>query len=126
MKHFLFLACSLLFSSSLCVACVADGEPTDQPTVEASDLTQALTDAQLQGKLRGILKDVTFMSEADFPYVVFEGEVADTTRLTEAVVREKLRAAIKANTSSERDIFPAECRADSLDVNEAIAADPSE
>jgi hypothetical protein len=99
------------------------GAPSDRADAESSesDLTQTATDAAIQGKLRGIIKDVTFMSEGDFPYVVFEGDAVTEKRLSTKLVREKLQAAVKANSSGHRDILPASCRAVRLDVGEAIA-----
>jgi hypothetical protein len=85
------------------------------------DLTQA-TDAAIEGKLRGILKDVTFTSESDYPYLVLEGDAVTEKRLSTKLVRQKLQAAVKAQSSSHRDILPASCRAVRLDVSAAIAA----
>jgi hypothetical protein len=86
---------------------------------DEQDLTTQ-TDAALQGKLKGIMKDITFMSESDYPYVVLEGEQVTAARLTTKLVREKLRAAVKAASSSHRDIQPASCRSSRVDVSAAI------
>ncbi|MBS2014802.1 MAG: hypothetical protein JST00_18075 [Deltaproteobacteria bacterium] len=81
------------------------------------------SDAAIMGKLRGILKDVTFTSESDYPYVVFEGEAvpAGTKRLGTTLVRQKLAAAVKANSDERRDILPTKVRAVRLNVSSAIA-----
>ncbi len=42
-------------------------------------------------------------------------------RLSTKIVRAKLQAAIKTQSSSHRDILPASCRAERLDVSKAIA-----
>ena len=63
------------------------------------------SDAAIMGKLKGILKDVTFTSEGDYPYVVFEGENVTAKRLSTALVRQKLAAAVKANSGDKRDIL---------------------
>ncbi len=93
------------------------GEPT---AAEQQDLTQ-LSDAALIGKLRGILTDVTFTSEGDYPYVVFEGEAVSEKRLSSKLVRQKLRVAVQAQSSSHRDISLASCRSERVDVSKAIA-----
>lgn len=85
-----------------------------------ADLTQA-TDAAIAGKLRGILEGVTFTSESDYPYVVLEGDVVTEKRLTTKIVRQKLQAAIKAKSSSHRDILPTTCRSSRLSVQAAIS-----
>ena len=48
------------------------------------------SDAAIAGKLKGILKDVTFTSESDYGYTVLEGEAvpAGTKRLNTALVRQ--------------------------------------
>lgn len=94
--------------------------PGGNENAAESDLTQA-SDAAIQGKLRGILKDVTFMSESDFPYVVLEGEAVTEKRLSTKLVRQKLRAAIKGQSSSHRDILPTTCRSARVGVSQAIA-----
>jgi hypothetical protein len=117
------LATSCLFAA-LAVGCAAPTEAGPSDTTEgaaASDLTQGLSDSALEGKLKGILEGVTFTSESDFPYVVVEGDVATETTLTQAVVRQKLEKAVKANSSSHRDILSSRCRAETVDVNKAIA-----
>lgn len=81
------------------------------------------SDAAIMGKLKGILKDVTFTSEGDYGYVVFEGEAVPggTKRLNTALVRQKLAVAVKANSDDHRDILPAKCRSRRLNVSSAIA-----
>ncbi|MBL8612259.1 MAG: hypothetical protein JNL38_33265 [Myxococcales bacterium] len=81
------------------------------------------SDAAIMGKLKGILKDVTFTSESDYGYVVFEGEAvpAGTKRLTTALLRQKLAAGVKANSDDHRDIAPTKCRAVRLNVSSTIA-----
>ena len=101
-------------------AAPSDGAPSGDETA-SSDLTGQLSDAALQGKLRGILKDVSFTSESDFPYLVFEGDAVAEKRLSTKLVRQKLQAAIKAQSSSHRDILPSSCRSSRLVVHQAIA-----
>ena len=96
----------------------SNGAPEDN--IAESDLTAA-SDAAIQGKLRGILKDVSFTSESDFGYLVFEGDATQDKRLSTKLVRQKLQAAIKAQSSSRRDILPSSCRAVRNSVSEAIA-----
>lgn len=94
--------------------------PSGEEGAAEQDLTQA-TDAAIQGKLRGILKDVTFTSESDYPYIVLEGEAVTEKRLNTKLVRQKLQAAVKAQSSSQRDIVPASCRSSRISVSSAIA-----
>ena len=70
-----------------CAAPTSGDEASPDDGASTSDLT-ASSDAAIQGKLRGILKDVTFMSEGDFPYVVFEGEAVTEKRLSTKLVRQ--------------------------------------
>lgn len=81
------------------------------------------SDAAIMGKLKGILKDITFTSESDYGYTVLEGEAvpAGTKRLNTALVRQKLAAAVKAGSDDHRDILPAKCRAVRLNVSSTIA-----
>jgi hypothetical protein len=98
--------------------------PADQGESSESGLSRtALSDAAIQGKLKGILKDASFTSEGDFGYVVFEGDAVapNTKRLSTKMVREKLAAAIKANSRNRRDVLRAGCRASRLNVSSAIA-----
>jgi hypothetical protein len=106
--------------STLAVGCAAPEESSDPSAAESQDLTQ-LSDAALQGKLKGILTDVTFMSESDYPYVVLEGDAVTEKRLSTKLVRQKLRAAVKAASSAQRDIADPTCRARRADVSKAIA-----
>ena len=94
--------------------------PDDQGSA-TSDLT-ASTGAAIEGKLRGILRDVTFMSESDFPYVVIEGEAVTEKRLSTKLVRQKLAAVVQANSGDKRDILTPRCRARRESVSEAIAS----
>ena len=130
-----FVKLSLLLAAlalSSAAGCAAETGDASQESTEASesDLSRQLSDRAIQGKLRGILSGVTFMSEADYEYVVFEGDKVTQSTLTEAIVRQKLRDAAMANNSSERDISLSSCRASALDVNETIAegdaADPAD
>jgi hypothetical protein len=109
----------VLGALSFACAAPADG-PAEPEQATAADLTAGLSDSALEGKLGGILQGVTFESESDFPYVVLEGDETTETKLTEALVRKSLRKAVKAGSSSHRDIQPASCRADSLNVEGAI------
>jgi hypothetical protein len=107
-------------------ACAPQGDDANQAPagnegVAEDDIRTPLSDAQLQGKLKGILKDVSFTSESDYPYVVLEGETVTEKRLTTKLVREKLKNAVKAASSAQRDISLPACRAVRLDVGQAIA-----
>src|SRR5262245_14893250 len=96
-----FVKLSLLLASlalSSVVGCSAEtGDAKENAEASESDLSRQLSDRAIQGKLRGILSGVTFMSEADFEYVVFEGDEVSGNTLTESIVRHKLRDAVKAN-----------------------------
>jgi hypothetical protein len=109
-----------LVAVSLSVGCASQdgGDPSAAPAGAESDLT-ALEDNALQGKLRGILKDVEFMSEADAPYAVFEGDVTTASKLNTKAVRQGLQAAVKR--IAERDIVPARVRSERLNVSSVIA-----
>lgn len=111
---------SWILGGALLVTSACASETTAEPT--ESDVVAA-SDSAIQGKLRGILKDVTYTSESDYGYQVLEGEaVADRSkRLSTAIVRQKLAAAVKAKSSDRRDILPASCRAERLNVSSAIA-----
>lgn len=115
-------ALSIVFA--LATGCAApssdDGAPAPGATEEA-DLKKQLSDDALEGKLRGILAEASFTSESDYPYVVIQGEKVDGARLSTKIVREKLKNAVKASNSSQRDISRADCRAQRLDVSRAIA-----
>jgi hypothetical protein len=116
-----FAASSLLaLSTCLAVGCAPAEENSAPVGADEQDLTQ-LSDAALQGKLKGILADVTFMSESDYPYVVLEGEAVTEKRLSTKLVRQKLRAAVKAASSAQRDIADKACRSRRVDVSKAIA-----
>lgn len=115
------LLSATVVSIALLTGCAASEEaPAGSEPVQEADLTQA-TDAAIKGKLAGILKDVTFTSESDYPYVVLEGEAVTEKRLNTKLVRQKLAAIVKAQSSDHRDITPAACRAVRLDVSKAIA-----
>jgi hypothetical protein len=124
-SHWLKALSTSILAVVLATGCAApssgdEASPEDQGAA-TSDLT-ASTDAAIEGKLRGILKDVTFMSESDFPYVVFEGEAVTEKRLSTKLVRQKLAAAVKANSGDKRDIATTKCRARRESVSEAIAS----
>lgn len=105
--------------STLAAGCAAPEEDASAPVAAGEqDLTQ-LSDAALMGKLGGILKDVSFTSESDYPYIVFSGEAVTEKRLSTKLVRQKLRAAVKQNT--ERDIGDPACRASRVSVSNAIS-----
>jgi hypothetical protein len=119
----LFPVLALVFAS---IACAPQGDDANAPApggenVAVDDLRTPLSDAALQGKLKGILKDVSFTSESDYPYVVLEGEAVTEKRLTTKLVREKLKNAVKAASSAQRDISLPACRAVRLNVSQAIA-----
>ena len=117
-----FVSLSFLLAAFALSAGAGCAVPNDDASAEASesDLTRP-SDRALEGKLRGILRDVSFTSEADYEYVVFEGDVVSEGALDEALVRQKLHAAVQTNNSSGRDILPSSCRASALKVDEAIA-----
>lgn len=112
------LAATTLAIALAAMGCAADAGSTQQGE---SEVQSSKTDAALLSSLEKTLAGVTFTSEGDYGYVVFEGELAGEATLTEAVVRAKLRAAILAKSSSQRDIQPASCRAEALDIDKAIA-----
>lgn len=121
---------TLLFSSALlaltlsATGCASNEDPQaagSAPEAAEQDLTQA-SDAAIKGKLKGILDGVTFTSESDYPYVVLEGEAVTEKRLSTKIVRAKLKEAIKAQSSSHRDISFATSRSARISVSEAIAA----
>jgi len=103
-----------------CASPSDESKPAGEEVGAEQDLTAA-TDAAIQGKLKGILKDASFTSEGDYGYVVFEGEAVTEKRLSTKLVRQKLQAAVKAQSSDRRDILPAACRSQRLDVSKAIA-----
>jgi len=113
----------LALGLTLATGCAPAEEGGGGENAEASEsnLTQA-TDAAIQGKLRGILTDVSFTSEGDFGYVVFEGDAVtpEIKRLSTKVVRQKLQAAVKEKSSGNRDILPSACRAVRLNVSQTI------
>lgn len=115
------LAVSFLTLAAATTGCAPAEEASSEPTAaDTQDLTQ-LSDAALMGKLRGILKDVSFTSESDYPYVVLEGEAVTEKRLSSKLVRQKLRAAVRGASSAQRDIADPACRSRRVDVSKAIA-----
>lgn len=111
--------CFLAFTIALGAGCASSSDQRSDGTGE-SEIQQS-SDAALKAKLEDLLEGVSFTSEADYPYLVLEGDVFDGTELTTEVVREKLQAAVKERSSSQRDIRPASCRAESVDVDTVIA-----
>lgn len=103
--------------------CADQDANQDDPATAEGQLksSEKLSDAAIEGKIGGILSDVSFTSESDYPYVVLEGDVVSATRLTKALVREKLGAAVKEKSGSHRDIRSASCRAVRLNVSGAIS-----
>lgn len=119
----LLSACVLALSVGA-VGCADQSEEPAGPPQGSSEeeyKSKQLSDDALQGKLKGILTDVTFTSESDYPYVVFEGDGVTEKRLSTKLVRDKLRSAVKSKSSSHRDIQPATCRSSRLNVSQAIA-----
>jgi hypothetical protein len=115
------LALALLLGiATTSVACAPQDEASSEGASEAEVKTQ-LSDNALEGKLKGILDGVTFTSESDYPYIVMEGDVVTEKRLSTKLVREKLAAAVKTNSSSHRDIKLASSRSSRLDVSKTIA-----
>jgi hypothetical protein len=114
---------SIVLGVALLTGCNDASANADETNGAAeADLTQASTDAAIEGKLRGILKDVSFTSESDFGYVVFEGDAVTEKRLTTKLVRQKLQAAVKAQSSDKRDILPSTCRANRINIGQTIAS----
>lgn len=124
-SHWLKLLSTTFLALTIGVGCAPAEEDaaSDDNAAAASQELNQLNDAQLMGKLRGILSDVSFTSESDYPYVVFEGDAVaqGSKRLSTKIVREKLKAGVKSHSSSERDISLAACRADRLNVSQAIS-----
>ena len=116
---------ALVFASAACApaeeSAQANGANGNGENVAVDDLRTPLSDNALEGKLKGILKDVSFTSESDYPYVVIEGDAVTEKRLTTKLVREKLKNAVKLANSSQRDISLANCRSSRLNVSQAIA-----
>ena len=114
---------ALVIASAACAPAEETGAPANggNENVAVDDIRTPLSDAQLQGKLKGILKDVSFTSESDYPYVVIEGDAVTEKRLSTKLVREKLKNAVKAANSSQRDISLPNCRSRRLNVSQAIA-----
>ena len=112
---------ALVFAAAACAPAEETGAPVGNEQGENNEIRTQLNDQQLMGKLSGILKDVSFTSESDYPYVVFEGDVVTEKRLTTKLVREKLGAAVKDKSDDHRDIKLPACRAVRLDVSKAIA-----
>ena len=114
---------ALVIASAACAPAEETGAPAPggNENVAVDDIRTPLSDAQLQGKLKGILKDVSFTSESDYPYVVIEGDAVTEKRLSTKLVREKLKNAVKAANSSQRDISLPSCRSSRLNVSQAIA-----
>jgi len=107
--------------STTAVGCAPqDGDGATQPADE-QDITSQLSDNALEGKLKGILDGVTFTSESDYPYIVMEGDAVTEKRLSSKLVRAKLAAAVKTNSSSHRDIALASSRSERVDVSKTIA-----
>ena len=88
------------------------------------------SDEAIKAKLADILRDVTFMSESDYPYTVIEADGGGAKRLSLKVVRTKLKGVVKTATSSNRDISKADCRAQTLSLadamSDAASTDPEE
>ena len=113
-----------LVAAALSTGCAGADEAQntgDPAAADEQDLTQA-TDKAIEGKIGGILDGVTFTSESDYPYVVLEGDAVTSKRLSTSIVRKALAGAVKAKSSSKRDISVASCRSARVSVGEAIAA----
>ncbi len=118
--HALFTSLLAIAVNAGCAAPTDDAANGAAESTAQAEVTQS-TDAAIGGKLRGILKDVTFTSESDFGYVVLEGDAATEKRLSKKLVRQKLQAAIKIQSSSHRDILSTSCRASRINVSSTIA-----
>jgi hypothetical protein len=121
-----FILSAALFSMTLGAGCAPAQQEEEAPIVANDGVDNEIrtaSDAAIAGKLGGILKDVSFTSESDYGYVVLEGEALPqgAKRLSTALVRKHLAAAIKAKSSDKRDIGPAKVRAERLNVSSAIA-----
>lgn len=123
--RFLPLLLVLGLSPLAAAGCASESDSAAEgaPAESEGDLT-ASSDEAVKGKLAGILRGVLYMSEGDYPYTVLEGGVvpAETKRLTNKVLRQSLSSAIKAASSSQRDIALASCRADRGAIGPIIAA----
>lgn len=122
-RWFALISSALLALSIGATGCAKEEDDAVGPAAESEVQARVqLDDNQLQGKLRGILEGVTFISEGDYGYKVFEGEaVPGGARLSKAIIREKLSAAIKTHSEDHRDIQPAAVRAERLNVSQVIA-----
>jgi predicted small secreted protein len=123
MKTTKTILAAILLATAALTGCAEDSTGAGDDTgTGAQEVRKQLSDDAIQGKLKGILKDVTFTSEGDYPYVVFEGEaVPNNARLSSRLVREKLGAAVKLNSDEGRDIQNPACRSERVSVSGAIA-----
>jgi hypothetical protein len=125
-RRWLSLLSASVFALALSTVGCANQEEAAPPSggndqVQEGELRQQLSDSALEGKLKGILADVNFVSESDYPYIVLVGDNVTERRLTKALVRAKLKTIVKEKSSSHRDISLAACRAERLNVSQAIA-----
>ena len=123
----------LVVGALACLQGCAGADATeDGPASETAALTAhtQASDADIKAKLTSILRDVTFMSESDYPDLVLEAEGGGAKKLTSKTVRTKLAAMVKENASSQRDITKRTCRAEKLTLADVLAdanlTDPEE
>ncbi len=113
---------ALSFASILCVFALAQGcamnqgsDSAEETNASADALRAAPSDAVIEAKLAQLIAGASFTSEADYPYVVIEGEGGPAVAtLTEATIRTRLAAAVKAASEDHRDIKLAAVRAEAL------------
>jgi predicted small secreted protein len=124
MKTTKTILAAILLATAALTGCANETTASGEDTGTGSqEVRQQLSDDAIQGKLKGILAGITFTSEGDYPYVVFSGDAvpANTRRISQRLVREKLGAAVKANSDEQRDIQNPACRAERVSVSSAIA-----
>lgn len=119
------VAFSFVTLASLAGGCAsqgADGSPGGADEQGQALATKARdSDDAIKAKLGQILKDVTFMSESDYPFVVFDADSGNAKSLTTSVLRKRLAAAVKSKASSQRDIAKSTCRAVKLSLSDVLA-----
>ncbi len=118
-----FATFALVTVASLSQGCASQGADSSSG---GDDQSQALvahrdSDDAIKAKLGQILKDVTFMSESDYPFVIFDADSGSAKSLTTSVLRKRLAGAVKSHASSNRDISKSTCRAVKLSLADVLA-----
>ena len=128
MKHYRRIAEAVVVGSlSVCVGLgavgCAGGSQQNETSEDATQDINRASDEAIKLKLQTILEEVEFHSEGSFPYRVLHGDVtAKGSPLTEAVVRQKLKAEVIRTSSSQRDISAASCLSSKNSVDGVIRA----